>query len=70
MVSRTNYASVNQAPARRCGGEEVCGGGTGSEVVGGGQVKHISLQGKRSSFSRHSGRLQVELQLFIIDVLS
>lgn len=36
---------------------------------GGLQVKHISLQGKRSSFGRHSARLQVELQLFIIDVL-
>lgn len=36
---------------------------------GGGQVKHISLEGKRSSFGRHSARLQVELQLFIIDAL-
>lgn len=35
----------------------------------GGKVKHISLQGKRSSFGRHSARLQVELRLFIIDVL-
>lgn len=52
------------------GGGEEWGGGAGSEVVGGGlQVKHISLQGKRSSFGRHSARLQVELQLFIIDVL-
>lgn len=34
---------------------------------GGGQVKHISLQSKRSSFSHHSVKL-AELQLFIIYV--